>query len=102
MSKPTVGVAGLGAMGMGTALALVDAGYAVAGYDVDGTKLAALSDAGGIACNTAAELASHTDQVVTMVVNADQVESVLFGDDGLAPVFRGGLLLQSATVSPDR
>jgi 3-hydroxyisobutyrate dehydrogenase len=85
---------------MGTALALVDAGYTVAGYDVDGARLAAFSDAGGIACESAAELAQHTDRVMTMVVNADQVESVLFGDSGLAPVFGGGLLLQSATVAP--
>lgn len=100
MTQRTVGVAGLGAMGMGTALALLDAGFQVAGYDVDPLKLDRFADDGGIACASAAELAGHADRVITMVVNAEQVESVLFGEQGLAPALRGGLLLQSATVAP--
>jgi len=87
-------------MGMGTALALLDAGFQVAGYDVDPLKLDRFADDGGIACASAAELAGHADRVITMVVNAEQVESVLFGEQGLAPALRGGLLLQSATVAP--
>jgi putative dehydrogenase len=100
MADRTIGVAGLGAMGMGTALALVDAGFRVAGFDIDAAKLAAFEEAGGIACASPAALAGHTGRVITMVVNAAQVESVLFGDDGLARAFQGGLLIQSATVSP--
>ena len=50
MSDDSVGVAGLGAMGMGTALALVDAGLRVAGFDVDAAKLQAFEAGGGIAC----------------------------------------------------
>jgi 3-hydroxyisobutyrate dehydrogenase len=100
MSDDSVGVAGLGAMGMGTALALVDAGLRVAGFDVDTTKLQAFEAGGGIACDSPAAMAAHTDRVLTMVVNASQVESVLFGDRGLAAAFEGGLLIQSATVAP--
>jgi len=100
MSEKRVAVAGLGAMGMGVALALVDAGFRVAGYDLDETKLAALVEAGGVACRSPAELAVHADRVITLVVNADQVESLLFGPDGLADAFSGGLLLQSSTVAP--
>ena len=84
MTDMTVGVAGLGAMGMGTALALVDAGFNVVGFDVDAEKLAAFAAAGGIACDSPAALAKHTERVITLVVNAAQVEQVLFGDDGLA------------------
>ena len=100
MTAPTAGVAGLGAMGMGTALALVDAGLRVAGFDVDPAKLKAFEEGGGIACGSPAAMAEHTDRVITMVVNAAQVESVLFGPDGLARAFDGGLLIQSATVAP--
>ena len=100
MTERSVAVAGLGAMGMGTALALVDAGFRVAGFDVDPAKLDAFAEAGGTPCESAAELARHADRVITMVVNAAQVESVLFGEQGLAPALRGGLLLQSATVAP--
>ncbi len=100
MTDRAIGVAGLGAMGMGTALALVDAGFRVAGFDVDAAKLDAFQAEGGIACASPAALAEHTDRVITLVVNAAQVESVLFGDDGLAAALRGGLLIQSATVAP--
>lgn len=100
MNDATVGVAGLGAMGMGTALALVDAGFKVAGFDVDTTKLAAFAAAGGIACDSPAALAEHTERVITLVVNAQQVEQVLFGADGLAASFSGGLLIQAATAAP--
>jgi len=100
MTDRTVGVAGLGAMGMGVALALVDAGFRVAGYDVDAARLDAFEAAGGIPCDGAAGLARHAERVITLVVNAAQVESVLFADGGLAHDFRGGLLIQSATVAP--
>lgn len=100
MAGRRVGVAGLGAMGMGTALALVDAGFTVAGYDLDPAKRDALAAAGGIACASPAELAEHADRVITLVVNAAQVEQLLFGAAGLAEAFAGGLLLQSATVAP--
>lgn len=100
MTDRTVGVAGLGAMGMGVALALVDAGFRVAGYDLDAAKLDSFAGAGGIPCDSAAGLARHTDRVITLVVNAAQVEGVLFAEGGLAAAFRGGLLIQSATVAP--
>ncbi|MFT5173148.1 MAG: putative dehydrogenase [Gammaproteobacteria bacterium] len=100
MTDATIGVVGLGAMGMGTALALVDAGFKVFGFDLDAAKLSVLTAAGGIACASPAALAEHTDRVITLVVNAQQVEQVLFGDDGLAVAFRGGLLIQSATAAP--
>ncbi|MFT5446549.1 MAG: putative dehydrogenase [Gammaproteobacteria bacterium] len=100
MADATVGVAGLGAMGMGTALALLDAGFKVAGYDIDAAKLASFAQAGGIVCDRPVALAEHSDRVITLVVNAQQVEQVLFGDDGLAAGFSGGLLVQSATAAP--
>jgi 3-hydroxyisobutyrate dehydrogenase len=100
MAQTSIAVAGLGAMGMGTALALLDAGFRVAGFDIDDAKLAAFEHAGGTACDHPAALAQHADRVITMVVNAAQVDSVLFGEQGLAPAFDGGLLIQSATVAP--
>ena len=74
MTDATIGVVGLGAMGMGTALALVDAGFKVFGFDVDTAKLSVLTAAGGMACASPAALAEHTDRVITLVVNAQQVE----------------------------
>ena len=47
-------------MGMGTALALVDAGLRVAGFDVDPSRLRAFEEGGGIACESPAAMAAHT------------------------------------------
>jgi putative dehydrogenase len=100
MADTTVGVVGLGAMGMGAALALIDAGFNVFGFDVDAAKLSALNASGGTACESPAALAEHTDRVITLVVNAEQVEQALFGERGLAASFSSGLLIQPATAAP--
>ena len=59
---------------------------------------------GGIACATPAELGGKCDVVVTVVVNAAQTETVLFGADGksgaVSAMKPGGVVLACATVSP--
>jgi len=97
----TVGVIGLGAMGLGTALAMQEAGLPVIGCDVSAAAREAFVTAGGRCVDTPRELGEHCDVVVVVVVNADQVESVLFGEAGLtAAPGRTGLVIQCATVAP--
>ncbi|HEX3501498.1 MAG TPA: L-threonate dehydrogenase [Stellaceae bacterium] len=96
-----VGVIGLGSMGMGMARRLVDAGFGVAGYDIREAASAALAAAGGIQATSPAEAAKAADILVVMVVNAAQVDSVLFGADGaIAALPRGAVVVLSATVPP--
>ncbi|KVM76433.1 3-hydroxyisobutyrate dehydrogenase [Burkholderia ubonensis] len=97
-----VGVIGLGAMGLGVARSLLRAGFRVHACDVREPVLNAFADEGGIACATPAELGAQCDVVVTLVVNAEQSETVLLGEHGaVARMKPGGVVIASATVAPE-
>lgn len=105
MQQPTnsapVGVVGLGAMGLGIAVKLLDSGFSVIGCDVDANARRSFEDSGGVCVTTPAELAERCGIVVLVVINAEQVEAVLFGEAGLmAAPGRTGLVIQCATVAP--
>jgi L-threonate 2-dehydrogenase len=96
-----IGVIGLGSMGMGMARRLVAAGFRVAGYDVRAAASAALAAAGGVQAGSPAEAAHDADMLVVMVVNAAQVDAVLFGENGAVGALpRGAVVMLSATVPP--
>ncbi|CAG2140272.1 L-threonate dehydrogenase [Cupriavidus numazuensis] len=96
-----IGVIGLGAMGNGVAQSLLRAGFTVHACDLRPDVLQRFADAGGVPCASPAELGSRCDVVVTLVVNAQQTEAVLFGAEGAATTMRPGtLVIASATVPP--
>lgn len=100
-TTPRVGVIGLGAMGLGTATALHERGLTVVGCDVAELACRAFEKAGGRCVATPTELAAQCDVVLVVVVNAAQVELVLFGENGLAHALApGALVIQCATVAP--
>ncbi len=100
-TTPRVGVIGLGAMGLGTATALHERGLPVVGCDIAESACRAFERVGGRCAGSPDELAAECDVVLTIVVNAEQVERVLFGERGLVDRFKpGGLLIQCATVAP--
>lgn len=101
-SQAHVAVIGLGAMGMGTARALLDAGFEVTGCDTNTEAVQAFAAAGGTTARTPAEAARHANVILVIVVNADQVEAVLFGDQGVIHADLGAdpVILQNATVPP--
>lgn len=90
---------GLGAMGRGMAGALLDAGHAVAGVDVNPVAQAWIEDRGGAWAESAAAACAGAEAAVLMVVNVAQAEAVLFGENGitmgLAP---GGLVVSGVTM----
>jgi putative dehydrogenase len=97
-----VGVIGLGAMGLGMATSLRRAGYAVHVCDIRPEVAEAFADEGGTACADPAELAKACEVIVSVVVNAAQTESLLFGDDGAADAMRAGsLFVMCSTVDPN-
>ncbi|MBB3010601.1 putative 3-hydroxyisobutyrate dehydrogenase; putative exported protein [Cupriavidus taiwanensis] len=96
-----IGVIGLGAMGFGVAQSLLRAGFNVHACDLRPQVLQRFADAGGVPCASPAELGSRCDVVLTLVVNAQQTEAVLFGADGAAAAMQPGkLVIASATVPP--
>ena len=100
--KKPVGVVGLGAMGMGVAMSLLREGFEVHACDVRPEAVQKVVDAGGIAAASPAAMAPLVDVLITVVVNADQTETVLFGENGAAPHMKpGSVVIASATVSPE-
>ena len=95
-----VAVIGLGAMGAAVARHLIGQGMEVIGVDVRDAALQALQAAGGRAERSAAAAAATADAAVSFVVNAEQVDTIVFGADGVASALRPeAVLIQCATVS---
>lgn len=95
-------VLGLGSMGLGMAASLLKCGFAVTGYDPNAEALKRFADVGGQGVASPAEAARDADVVLSVVVNAAQTETALFGPDGAAPALaRGGIVVSSATMSPE-
>jgi 3-hydroxyisobutyrate dehydrogenase len=99
MSKPSIGFVGLGAMGFGMATNLVKEGYPVHGFDVFPASVDRFKAAGGIPASSLKDSAKGNDFYVCMVASAPQVQSVLFGDDGIvAALPQNATLLLCSTV----
>jgi L-threonate 2-dehydrogenase len=98
----SIGVIGLGAMGKGMAGSLRRAGHHVSVCDVRYEAAEAFAKEGGSAYKTPADLAKHVDIIVSVVVNADQTEQVLFGEHGAAAHLKAGsLFIMCSTVDPN-
>ncbi|MFN1533297.1 L-threonate dehydrogenase [Vibrio jasicida] len=98
----SVGVIGLGSMGMGAAKSCVRAGFDVYGFDLNPNALEELGAFGAKAVSTnAVEFADQLDSVLVLVVNAAQVNTVLF-KTGLAAALKPNTpVMVSATISAE-
>ena len=96
-----VGLIGLGAMGRGVAANLLAKGYDVVGYDVSEAALTWLREQGGTPVASLAELARQVRIVISLVVDAQQTEDVLFGDGGLVGRLPdGAVFIACSTMDP--
>lgn len=60
-----------------------------------------LLNAGGIACNTAREVAEQADIIFIMVPDTPHVEEVLFGDDGVSSgISAGKIVVDMSSIAP--
>src|SRR3977135_3242168 len=101
-AKPRVAVIGLGSMGFGMATSLRRAGFDVTGCDVSVDAAARFVADGGGGAKTPAEAAQQADIGVSVVVNAAQTETILFGNDGVAETLaKDAVFVSSATMDPD-
>jgi 3-hydroxyisobutyrate dehydrogenase len=97
-----IGLIGLGAMGAGMAASLRRAGFAPHVFDIRPGVAQAFAKEGGTACASVAELAAACDVVVSVVVNAQQTEDVLFGAGGAASAMKpGSVFVMCSTVDPN-
>jgi 3-hydroxyisobutyrate dehydrogenase len=97
-----IGVVGLGAMGMGMAKSLRRGGYRVHVFDVRAEVAQAFAAEGGAAHNDPASMAAQCEVLVSVVVNAAQIENVLYGEDGAAAAMKpGSVFVMCSTVHPN-
>lgn len=98
MSK--LGFIGLGIMGAPMAQHLIKGGHEVYLQTRSGVP-AHLTDAGGIACDTAAEVGEQADIVFLMVPDTPHVDAVLFGKSGVASALSAGkTVVDMSSISP--
>jgi L-threonate 2-dehydrogenase len=99
--SPAVGIVGVGNMGGAMAARLLEQGWTVRVHDIDRRKVDALAAAGAKACADAAETAQGSSALIVCVVDAGQVEQVLFGQSGaLGGLKPGQAVLLCPTISP--
>lgn len=101
MKIASVGVLGLGRMGLPMARHLLRAGFTVWGFDPDQPQLAALSGAGGAPLRSAPAVAEQSEAVLIMVADDTQVKDVTVGPSGVLGAAKPGtVLIISSTVKP--
>ncbi|ODP31668.1 NAD(P)-dependent oxidoreductase [Pandoraea sp. ISTKB] len=83
MTTPRVGFCGIGRMGEPMTRRLLAAGHDVAVWNRSTAKLAALLDAGAIACVTPQALGECVDIALLCLGDGKAVEDVVFGEHGL-------------------
>jgi L-threonate 2-dehydrogenase len=96
-----VGVIGTGAMGLGVVRSLVRSGFDVGARDALPRAEAAAVAAGARTFSTPAALVGEYRTVILLVVDAAQIEDVMFGQSGVvAALVPGAIVIVSSTVPP--
>lgn len=96
-----VAIVGVGNMGGGMGRRLLGLGWPVQVCDLDATKMQSLESFGALAHTLPAQAAINSVVIIVAVVDAAQTESVLFGEQGVAPVMAPGqTVLLCPTLAP--
>jgi len=97
----TVGVIGLGKMGLPIAQNLIERGFAVTGYRRSGSP--ELEQAGGTVAGSPAEVAASADVLLSILPGAEDVEQVIGGPSGTLSALRAGTIhIEMSTIDVDR
>jgi len=99
--QPSVGVAGIGNMGLGIALRLLDLGHAVGVRDLDAARERSAQAHGASVHADAAALAWGRELLIVVVVDAAQTDAVLFGPRGAVHgLGAGATAMLCPTIAP--
>ena len=97
-----IGVAGLGRMGTAIAERLREVGHELTVWNRTPEKTKPFAEAGARAASSPAELAAGVDVIVTILTDANAIDSVYRGDRGLLSADLGGkLVIEMSTVRPE-
>jgi 2-hydroxy-3-oxopropionate reductase len=96
-----IGFIGPGIMGGPMALNLMKGGHKLWVYARRPEAMQALVKAGATACATPMDVATHADVIFTIVSDTPDVESVIFGEQGIIKNARSGsVIVDMSTISP--
>lgn len=96
----TVGIVGLGNIGGRIAKVLLDR-YEVIVFDIDETRVEAISEQGARAASSAEAVGGDADVVLLSLPSDDALRAATLGDDGvLEGLDAGDILIDTSTVSP--
>ncbi|UCF83133.1 MAG: 2-hydroxy-3-oxopropionate reductase [Desulfobacteraceae bacterium] len=96
-----LGFIGLGIMGKPMAGHLVEAGHTVHVFSRSPGPVRELEAVGAVACNSAKEVSERSDIVFIMVPDTPDVDTVLFGPNGVAEgARRGSVVVDMSSISP--
>ncbi len=96
-----IAIFGLGAMGYGIASSILKAGHQVWGFDVVASSVERFVSEGGKSASVKV-VGPKIDTAVVVVLNAVQLESVLFGDNGIVQHMEdNSCVIACPTVAPD-
>ena len=99
--KATVGLIGMGLMGQPMALNILRGGFELVVYNRTPSRADRVVQAGARLAQSARELASQCDVVMSIVSDPPALEACLWGPEGaLAGLRRDSVLIDSSTVSP--
>ena len=96
----TVGVIGLGNMGLPMAGHLLAAGFAVQGHDVRPEAMDALARAGGTPTASPADAVAGAPMAITSLPSVAALQEVVGGESGLAGAGPDGLILIETSTLP--
>jgi 3-hydroxyisobutyrate dehydrogenase len=95
-----IGFIGLGNMGGPMASNLLKAQHEVAVYDIVPSLVESISEQGGIACKSAAEVLCGADLVISMLPASQHVESLYLGAEGIMPLIdTSSMIIDCSTIS---
>ncbi|BBP93267.1 2-hydroxy-3-oxopropionate reductase [Bacillus safensis] len=96
-----IGFIGLGIMGKPMALNLLKAGHTLTVFDLNEEAIRSLQEAGAKGAVSAAEAASESDIIITMLPKGEHVEAVVSGDQGiLTTAAPGTVIVDMSSISP--
>ena len=102
MTPQHVGYIGMGIMGSAMATNLLKAGHQVSVWNRTASKCDSLAQVGATICDGPAQMADSDVSVIFInVTDSPDVQSVLFGDKGIATTAKAGLItVDHSTISP--
>ena len=102
MQQQRIGFIGMGLMGVPMSLRLLAAGYSLSVWNRNASKTEAARQAGARVANSVAQLVADSDVVMLCVTDTAAVETIVFGDDGVAANARSGqILIDFSSIEPE-